>query len=1022
MNKGIYRLVWNSRLGAPQVVSEVAKSKTCGGSVVASGPGARTSRSRGKAAAWPLALLSLGIASSVFAVPVVTTGADSGAGSLRERLATSGSAFIDPSISTITLVSDLPAFNGVTMLDTSAPLTITGGSLVGSGSSLSLSHTGAGTLTTAISGQFTGSPGSGGTASAGMSGSNGSTGEPAGNGNPGANGTYSSPTSGSSAISGNFFAITNNAAVTGGLGVSSVGPGAGGKGGNGGNNIGLSKGGAGGAGGAGANGGTGSAGGAGISGTYFSVTNNASIYGGNGSNGTAGGAGGSGGNGSPNSGWSNKYGGGGKGGDGGKGGSGGAGGIAINGSHIWIVNTGTIQGGNGGTAGIGGIGGIGGTSGAGGTPGTAGTAGGSGSAGAGGVGIVATSASVIRNSGTISGGYADAGNGVQANAIELSGGDNKLVLEAGSVINGSVVSASGGSDVLALGGDENSLSNTFDLGSVGSMAKYQGFGGFEKEGSSTWTLTGNDSAGQDWTVRAGSLAMASGSSLMGSVDVSSGATLNTGSASIGGDVNNVGTLRIGTTASPYATLAAGGDYSQGNNSTLQVSAFSSSQFSKLNVNGNVQLDGTLAVDVKVGNTLANGNLLGNVIKASGTLDGQFSSITDNSLLFDFTPIYNSQSVGLSVVESYRYTATGSAQALGNTQARGAAAVVDQVIASNPGGSLARQFIALSTQTEVSQALSEALPMAGGSKTAANTALTSINLVVQTRNETVSGLSSGDEVMADEHIWIKPFGSWVDLESSGGAVGMRSSVGGVAFGLEGSLRDSWTLGAAFVYANADTRNNGNSTRQSLDTDVYQLVGYGTYHLDDSTALRLQIDGGQNRNEGKRDIAFAGLQAKSSYNTWTAHAGAALDHTIRLSTATRFTPSLRADYTWIKDDAYTEKGADSLNLKAKSNSTDQFILGVDGKLVHDFTEQVSLSGNLGVGYDFMADRDSISTTFAGAPGAAFTTYGGDAQRWLVRGGTGLSYQVNDQLQLAVRYDLEKRSDYLNQTASAEARWAF
>ncbi|MFT6465546.1 MAG: outer membrane autotransporter protein [Halopseudomonas sp.] len=1028
VNKGIYRLVWNSRLGAPQVVSEVAKSKTCGGSVVASGPGARTSRSRGKAAAWPLALLSLGIASSVFAVPAVTTGADSGAGSLREQLATSGFAFIDPSISTITLISDLPAFNGLTMLDTSAPLTITGGSLVGSDHSLSLSGTSAGTLTTAISGLFTGNPGSGGTASAGMSGSNGSTGDPAGSGNPGGNGGYISPNNGSSAISGSYFAITNNATVTGGLGVSSVGPGAGGNGGNGGNNTGYGNGGAGGAGGAGANGGGGSAGGAGISGSYFSVTNNASIYGGNGSNGTAGGAGGSGGNAGRNTHYGNKYGSGGKGGDGGKGGSGGAGGIAINGSHILIVNAGTIQGGNGGTAGIGGKGGSGGTSGSGGSAGGSGSNGQTGSAGAGGAGIVATGTSVIRNSGTISGGYADAGNGVQANAIELSGGDNKLVLEAGSVINGSVVSTSGGRDVLALGGDENSLSNTFDLGSVGSMAKYQGFGGFEKAGSSTWTLIGTDSYTQNWTVGAGTLAMTSGSNLLGAVNVSSGATLNTGSASIGGNVSNSGALIIGTTASPYATLAVGGDYSQGSNSILQVSAYSSSQYSKLNVYGNVLLDGTLAVDVKSGNTLANGSLLGSVITASGTLGGQFSSVTDNSLLFDFTPTYNSQSVDLGIVSSIGTggnggnTATGSAQALGNTQARGAAAVVDQVIASNPGGSLARQFIALSTQAEVSQALSEALPMAGGSKTAANTALTSINQVVQTRNETVSGLSSGDEVMSDKHIWIKPFGSWVDLESSGGAAGMRSSVGGMAFGLDGSLSDRLILGTAFVYANASTRNSGGSTSQSLDTDVYQLVGYGTYHLDDVTDLSFQIGGGQNRNDGKRNVDFADRQAKSSFNTWTAHAGVALDRTYSLSSATRFTPSVRADYTWIKDDAYSEKGADALSLKVKSQSTDQFILGVDGKLSHDVSEQVNLSASLGVGYDFLADRESISTSFAGAPGAAFTTFGGDPQRWLARGGTGLSYQVNGQLELGVRYDLEKRSDYLNQTASAEVRWAF
>ena len=143
---------------------------------------------------------------------------------------------------------------------------------------------------------------------------------------------------------------------------------------------------------------------------------------------------------------------------------------------------------------------------------------------------------------------------------------------------------------------------------------------------------------------------------------------------------------------------------------------------------------------------------------------------------------------------------------------------------------------------------------------------------------------------------------------------------------------------------------------------------------------------------------------------------------MSTATRFTPSLRADYTWIKDEAYREKGAQDLDLSAKSRSTDQFILGVDGKLSHDLTQQVSVSGNLGVGYDFLASRDSISTSFAGAPGASFTTYSGDPQRWLVRGGTGLNYQVNGQLQLGVRYDVEKRTDYLNQTASAEARWAF
>lgn len=596
------------------------------------------------------------------------------------------------------------------------------------------------------------------------------------------------------------------------------------------------------------------------------------------------------------------------------------------------------------------------------------------------------------------------------------------------MINGRVVSTSGDSDVLALGGDENSLSNTFDLGSVGSMAKYQGFAGFEKAGNSTWTLTGTDSYTQNWTVSAGTLAMASGSSLLGAVNVSSGATLNTGSASIGGNLSNSGALTIGTTASPYAALAVGGDYSQGSNSTLQVSAYSSSQYSKLHVDGNIQLNGTLDVDVISGNSLATGNQLGNVITAGGTVSGQFSLVTDNSLLFDFTPTYNSSSVDLDVIAASvsgsgnANTVQGSVQAMGNTPARGAAAVLDQVIASNPNGKLASYFVPLSTQSEVSRAVSETLPMTSGSTVAAKTSLTSINRVVQARSDSIRGVSSGDSALSDKHFWIKPFGSWADLESSGGAAGMQSSVGGMAFGLDGSLNDSWTLGTAFVYANADTRNSGNTARQQLSTDTYQLVGYGTYHLDGNTDLSFQVDGGQNRNEGKRDIDFAGLQAKSHYDSWTAHAGVALDRTFSLTTATRFTPSVRADYTWIKDEAYSETGADALSLQVKSRSTDQFILGVDGQLAHDFTEQVNLSGNLGVGYDFLADRDSIVTSFAGAPGTAFTTVGGEPQRWLVRGGTELNYKVSGQLQLAVRYDVEQRTNFLNQTASAEARWAF
>lgn len=1025
MNKGIYRLVWNRCLGAPQVVSEVAKSNACGGPGEISGPGACPSRVGSKA--WPLALLSLAIGSSAFAVPYdVTSGANAGAGSLREAMLGGGSLHIDSAVSTIALTSGITLYAGPVELIANGPLTITGPGLVGSGHALELQGDGNGFLTTTITGQFNGQVGSGGITSAGAPGLGGNA--------AGGAGTHGMVSAGSAAITGSYFDLSSNATLTGGHGGISPVLGVGGTGGNGTSGM---QGQAGGAGGAGTSGQAASSGGAGVSGYASRMTNSGLISGGNGANGAAGGIGGAGGAGGSSSG-GGKYGGnGGAGGQGGNGSNGGTGGNGIEGGTLEIINRGTIQGGNGGTAGGGGAGGAGGIAGAGTLPpagvsgmdGANGANGLAGTAGSGGIGILLSGDSSIVNSGTIAGGLGNGGAGPRANAIELHYGGNTLTLESGSVINGNVVSFSGSSDKLVLGGDSNVSANTFDLGALGaqgSSKQYQGFGRFEKEGSSTWTLTGYDSTGKNWDVTAGTLILSNNAELSGSVNINTPGTLRAGNSYIAGNLFNEGKLVLDTPASAAAALDIGGTFTQSSQGTLQISVLSDSQYSKLYMDGDAYLDGTLNIDVKQGNTLALGNILTDIIRTDGTITGQFSAVTDNSFLFNFTPTYHIDSIDLDVVADSSgggNSVSGSVQALGNSPARGAAQVLDGVIANNPTGRLASYFIPLTTQEEVANAASETLPlMTGASTEAARTALSGINGVIQARSESVRGVSSGDVAFTDQHLWIKPFGSWADQESSGNLPGFNTRVGGLAFGLDASLNERLLLGAAFVYANAETRNSGAVSRQQLSTNVYQLVGYGTYQLDHDIDLSFQIDAGQNHNEGKRNIDFAGLKAKSNYDSWTAHAGVSLDRTFSLSTATRFTPSVRADYTWIKDEAYNEKGADVLNLQAKSRTTDQFILGVDGKLSHDLTDRVNLSGNLGVGYDFLADRNSITTSFAGAPGAAFTTYGGDAQRWLVRGGTGLTYKVSDQVQLGVRYDLEKRSDYLNQTASAEARWAF
>jgi outer membrane autotransporter protein len=362
---------------------------------------------------------------------------------------------------------------------------------------------------------------------------------------------------------------------------------------------------------------------------------------------------------------------------------------------------------------------------------------------------------------------------------------------------------------------------------------------------------------------------------------------------------------------------------------------------------------------------------------------------------------------------------GSSTALGNQPAYGAAAVIDNTPA------LLSLFTgaSLSGDQEISNAASQTLPLlTGGSMIAAGNALSGINHIIQARIESNLGLSSGDDFLGDRKFWLKPFGSWADQNDRNGVAGFKADTWGVALGADAALNNRTRLGAAFAYANSNVDSNSAVAPQTVDVNVYQLIGYGSYSLAEDTELNFQVNAGQNKNKGNRSITFAGTVASAEYDSYTAHAGVGLGRTYPLSETTRITPSVRADYTWIKDKSYSETGAGLLNLDVASRSTEELVLSIDGKLTHALSDHTTLTANLGAGYDVINEQASITAAFAGAPGASFVTNGLDPSPWIGRGGLGLVHDLKNSTEITARYDVEARENFTNQTASIKARWAF
>lgn len=493
---------------------------------------------------------------------------------------------------------------------------------------------------------------------------------------------------------------------------------------------------------------------------------------------------------------------------------------------------------------------------------------------------------------------------------------------------------------------------------------------------------------------------------------------------------NSGLIDLSNAHSAYQSYI-GGDFTQTASGTLRIAASGSNagNYSQLAVSGNATIAGRIDVNVSDVNTLAVGATLANVVTA-GNLSGNFTSVTDNSAMFNFQSQATEGTGGhidLKVIKAL--TATQAANDNSNSPALGAAGVIDHLVDNGTSNSDMQTVITelgkLETSQQVSNAVSQLLPlMTAGVGQTISGALHSSNRIVQSRQEGQLGRSSGDLALSDRKLWFKPFGSWAEQENHNGASGYDASTFGFVLGADAEVKAQNRLGLAFAYSRSDVDSKSTVARQSATVDTYQLVAYGSHSLNDAMDLSFQADVGLHDTQGDRQIDFGGINriARSDYSSWSAHVGTGLARSYALSAKTTLTPSIRADYTVIHDDGYTETGADALNLIVDGNRTEELVLSLEGKLTHNLSDRTTLLASLGGGYDFMNEQSSITSAFAGSSSAAFTTKGIDPSPWLARGGLGLTTKLNNGVELSARYDVEIREGFTNQTASLKARWMF
>lgn len=493
----------------------------------------------------------------------------------------------------------------------------------------------------------------------------------------------------------------------------------------------------------------------------------------------------------------------------------------------------------------------------------------------------------------------------------------------------------------------------------------------------------------------------------------------------GGMATNHGVWDVGTGSQTIT-----GNFEQSSGGTLRVGLSDASTYGSLQVRGEAALaDGSsVFVNVIGAPTLVIDSTITGVLTAEDGLTANASAldVKDNSALYKFSAAATSDpghALDL-IVEKDSVGLPAAVRSAGYVSAEGAAQALQTMFNDGIPAGMQDIFDRLNNMTDAqaAAAVSQTLPsITGASAQAAVSALRSMNKVIQSRIESLQGLSSGDGG-ADRYAWVRAFGNWSDQNNRRGVAGFKSDTGGLVIGADAPLSDRLRAGGAFTYAKSSIKSKSTTAASQVDVDTFEVVGYASYNLDPHTDINYQLDVGTNKASSSREVSFMGTRAKADFDSVVVHGSVGIGRLMPISPATSWTPSVRVDYTYMRTEGYTEDGAGALNLDVDAQTYRELLLTGDAKVSHQFEGGLKLLANASLGYDFINKQAKSTSTFTGG-GPAFVTDGLDVSPWFYRLGAGLAKETGQGVEYSVRYDMEGRtSGYLNQSVSAKVRWAF
>lgn len=274
-------------------------------------------------------------------------------------------------------------------------------------------------------------------------------------------------------------------------------------------------------------------------------------------------------------------------------------------------------------------------------------------------------------------------------------------------------------------------------------------------------------------------------------------------------------------------------------------------------------------------------------------------------------------------------------------------------------------------------------------------------------------------------WVQPFGSAATQNATGDDVGYRAVLSGVALGLDHEISLRNTTGAALSYARSETKSLDSLKRTAGNTyqiNLYNSHSHKNFFIDSLGGIAFS------QFVSNRAIPAVETSAYANYNGFSYIAKTRLGVIKKLHRGLSFIPEISVSLQHNSIGGYTEKGADSLNLKVKSSNSTTLEARIGAGLswlekIHDSREfkKFTVTVKSSYGYNFINRASNVVSSFVGQ-NSSFNTQVNPVDPGSLRLGAEANIYHIDDITFSADYQFERRTTYQSHFAAFKVRQAF